>query len=615
MALVLIGSIAAITDAVAASLVSGATATRTAVDQRVRILAEDMVGETISNNPAVTQAVIDTINNTPGMVGQLAWGKSQLGNFTNLDNLTTPGVYPIANASSANSLVGWPSRWVTAGPAMIEVKPGSTTNNTRTQTITTTPAYGTRRVEVTRHQDANGVWSEWSRVDQGFQPIPTGDNIDDYRTDWHSGLWRWSNQAGLTGNLPFGDYPFTMQVFIGNGAAWQVAYPGGESSYASPKLRKYSPLGTVGWGAWREQFPTSQAGVGEQRQVVLANARTRHGGKIGTAGKAVVAISFDHGFTALRDNLLPVLRDLGLPVTVAVNTATLNTGESDGITLSTLQGWAINEGLELANHSRSHSDATTDEAIEDMIVGALRDMRAGAPEVTIDSYIMPGVSGTAYNGFSGGSPMERWWTHAAGRYILGNHAAVTGNRDGYVTPADGSPQVGANRLTVDTTSFADVAEARIQAAIATGGVARIFAHPALMGQSEQITLARWVTLLNYVAQLRDEGKIVVMTEGAAAWADADRQTVADLAKLATWSAGNGVITLADGCVWAAGSQWLLEVPAAAPGPVTVTSDAGGLDISRTVTPRAGVARVMFTIPKSATTVTVSCGATPRIIPA
>lgn len=61
MALNLIGTIAAITDAVAASLVSGTTQTRDAVDARVRVVAGDEIAGAVEDALADTSAIVDAV--------------------------------------------------------------------------------------------------------------------------------------------------------------------------------------------------------------------------------------------------------------------------------------------------------------------------------------------------------------------------------------------------------------------------------------------------------------------------------------------------------------------------------------------------------------------------
>ncbi|WP_156892076.1 hypothetical protein, partial [Gulosibacter molinativorax] len=77
MTLVTIGMLPVATVAWVASQLSTSTAARNAVDARIRVQAEGMVGDVIASNPEVTQAVIDGINDDPLLLGELSYYKGQ----------------------------------------------------------------------------------------------------------------------------------------------------------------------------------------------------------------------------------------------------------------------------------------------------------------------------------------------------------------------------------------------------------------------------------------------------------------------------------------------------------------------------------------------------------
>lgn len=458
-------------------------------------------------------------------------------------------------------------------------------------------------------------------VERG-NPLTSAHDVDAMRTTAFIGRWyvNSSADAALVGGVkPFGDFPFSMDVMYVNQAAWQVAYPGGNGGQADPVMRKYAPLSPAqGWSAWKPILSSGSGAVPDQnaqRDVLLQRSRVRHGGRIGTDGRTVIALSFDHGFAKFRDLILPELARLGLPATVAVNTDTLNTGESAGVSYPQLQAWAIKHGIELANHSRSHSDATTDNGIRDAILGSLDLLRENCPQVTVDAYIMPGVSGTAYNGFGSGETESLWWTHVAGRTILQNHAVVTAAMPGEAVPADGVPVQTVDRASLDYASGATAAESHIARLQGTGSVFHVFMHPNRLDTTGYITAARLVQFLEFLAAERAAGRVDVLTVSGAAWADASSSRRANLTTGATWSGGSTTVTLAPLREWARGSQWSLSADVAAGGVLTASDDTGQLAATTTAT-AAGRARLNFTIPATASTVTVAVGAgtAPRVEP-
>lgn len=452
--------------------------------------------------------------------------------------------------------------------------------------------------------------------------LTAADDVDEMRTTHDIGRAYVSSSAEAAlvgGDKPFGDFPFSMDVLYINQAAWQIAYPGGNGGQADPVMRKYAPLApALGWSEWKPILSGATAGQPDQnaqRDVLLQRSRVRHGGRIGTDGRTVVALSFDHGFAKFRDLILPHLTRLGLPATVAVNTDTLDSGESAGVSYPHLQEWAIQHGIELANHSRSHGDATTENGITDAILGSLDLLHEQCPLVTVDAYIMPGVSGTAYNGFGSGETESLWWTHIAGRTILQHHAVVTAAMLGQAVPCDGVPVQTVDRASLDYASGATAAQNAISSLHGTGRGYHVFMHPNRADADGYITTDRLVQFLEFLATERDAGRVEVLTVSGAAWADAGSARRADLTAGASWSGGSTTLTLAPLREWARGSQWCLSADVTTGEVLSVVDDTGLLDSSITTTV-PGRARLHFTIPASTETVTLSVGAgtAPRVEP-
>ena len=480
------------------------------------------------------------------------------------------------------------------------VRPAS--RDFRDQAITTNAA-----IDEVNHQ----LSSDIEAVRLG-RLIPQTDNLDDYRTADHAGRWIVADGDRIPqGTVPFGNAPFILDVTYVNQAAWQQAWRGG-FDFAEPVERKWLPNARR-WTEWKtpgEQIEVSEQNA--QRDVLLQRSRLRHGGTIGTAQKTVVGLSFDHGFANFRDYVLPHLIRLGLPASVAVNTSNLGTGENDGVSYAELQDWAINHGIELVNHSRSHDDATGDENIKDAILGSLHLLHQHCPEVTVDAYIMPGVSGNGYDGFGAGTNDHLWWSHVAGRTILQNHAVVTGALLGQAVPLDGHPVQTVDRVGWDYSSWATQSRQRIRSLHGTGMGIQVFMHPSRINNT--IDPAAVVTMLEWLAAERDAGRIEVLTVSGFAWADSNSSNRFDLGHAQDWSPGTVSVDLAPLYEWARGSQWELTANVSTTTEFSVTDDTGLLDTSVTVEP--GIGRMQFTIPASAQHITVSAGTgnSPKITP-
>src|SRR5205085_484294 len=80
-------------------------------------------------------------------------------------------------------------------------------------------------------------------------------------------------------------------------------------------------------------------------------------------GGGVITITFDDGFNTTYQNVNPVLRDLGLRGSVAVNPTPIDEGWGDYMTLAQVKelhaaGWSV------VSHSMTHRDLTTLSAAE-----------------------------------------------------------------------------------------------------------------------------------------------------------------------------------------------------------------------------------------------------------
>lgn len=543
-----------------------------------------------------------------------AWVKRVLADGEDLNAVTAPGLYGVPTYSIANSLVNKPPLEAIQSATLTVTATGDMIR----QEWQKTSLVGQDQVKVYRHRDSTGAWSDWMPfVEEWYKgEISNAADLNDVTTPGVYGVPTYTRANSLVNKPP-------LEAI--QSATLTVTATGGGG--VKQRWEKISLLGqdqvevvrhTDGLGAWSDwakpNVGSGAVSIDSVRPAMLKQAsRLRRGGKVGTAGKTPVCLSFDHGFKNFRDKVLPHLTRLGLPCTVAVNPNTLNVaGESEGVTFADLQSWSLNHGIEIAHHSRSHADATSlDTAgFEQAILSTIPEFKANMPEVIADAYIMPGVSGTGYDGFNAGLPPENWYTHPAGRMILSNFPVVTAAMLGQATPALGEPTQTIDRAGVDITSWAKVAEDKISSLAGTHLGMAVFNHPSKIDNG--ITSARFVQFLEFLAAERDAGRIEVLTVSGFAYADITSNVRANLA--AEWSGNQSVIKLSPMLDYYAGAQVLVETTATSSGDLTMaaTSDAGGLNAIVTHAATAGQkCRLVFSIPKTATTITITAPGTNR----
>ena len=194
--------------------------------------------------------------------------------------------------------------------------------------------------------------------------------------------------------------------------------------------------------------------------------------------------------------------------------------------------------------------------------------------------------------------------------ILDNFPVVTSTVPGQAVPAVGSPIMGVDRAGVDIASWATVVENRIRSLSGTETGMHVFNHPSKIENG--ITATRITQFLEFLANERDAGRIEVLTISGFAWADTRQNYGFDLASLSGWSGSTSTITIDPMLTNLKGAQVALMGEATTSGSITVNavSDAGGLNTSRTISVAPGRSIYLpFSIPKTATTITITCPAT------
>jgi hypothetical protein len=443
-----------------------------------------------------------------------------------LNVLTEPGIYRLSGSNAATVLNMPPGK--TGATGFVTVTNARVAGNTwASQEIAIYGAAPERWWRVSKTLD--GQWNPWQRMDPagaalGTNTLTGAEQLDAFALEPGVYAVRSVTAAVATANLP-AQLPGVLTVLgdrLGGSAVKTLFY----AVYGKqPQLwwTVSDSLTTV--NPWK-RIDDSNGG----QAVAAADLGTRHvaarerfalrrGGVIGTAGKPVVALRWDHGLVNFRDKVLPHIKRLGLPGSMAMNSAASrwNLPESAGVTPADLDAWAVANGLEVWNHGATHTDATTPDELNAEIVDALAALQAQVPSVAVEGWVIPGVGGTGYDGFSAGEEPTNWDT-TAGRLILGYHAVSTSHMGAGAFPITGQRSIIPRHYSLDSGTAADTIA--MLDALPPGSGTVLFLHPSQLDLADRITAAQYVQILEHVAALRDAGTIEVLTMGGLALADA-----------------------------------------------------------------------------------------------
>ena len=543
----------------------------------------------------------------------IKWVKRDLATGEDLNTVIEPGIYTAPTYTRANSLINKPPLEAIQSATLTVTATGDMVR----QEWQKTSLVGQDQVGMWRHKDSTGAWSQWAPLENPWYKgtIPSNADLNDYTTPGLYGVPTYSVADSLSNKPPIEALQSASLTVTSTGGGavkqrWEKTSLVGQDQVEVVRHRDT----TGAWSEWARPAGAGSSGgedTGTAAKIDMKRqlSRLRRGGVIGVGERTPVSLSFDHGFVHFRDKVLPHLIRLGLPATVAVNPDTLNkAGESAGVTFADLQSWSLNHGIEIAHHSRSHLDAPTldTEGYEQAILSTIPEFETNMPEVVADAYIMPGVGGTGYDGFGAGLPPSRWWEHEVGRMILANFPVVTAALLGQAVPVTGTPVQTIDRAGVDITSWAKVAEDKIKSLYGTGFGMAVFNHPSKIGGS--IAEARLVQFLEFLASERAAGRIEVLTVSGFAWAKTGENYSLDIAEN-MWSGDVATITIDAMFTNMKGGQFAIMGEATTTESLTIraTSDVGGLDAGGARSVKAGeTVYVPFSIPKSATTLTVTC---------
>lgn len=419
--------------------------------------------------------------------------RGTIANGTDVNTLDAPGFYSVPTVAVANTLVNWPTN-----RGGILIVGGNTDTGVKSQDVlahvsSTAP---NERYTRTKLLASTSTWGPWTSPEWIKGRIPIGTNVDTFRT---IGAWVVAAKADATG-LPGSGQGVLEVVFITSAGLSMQRFTERVANDDIRVWHRYTLL-VGGWAGieWSLLNPPSSGGGEGSSHVTdvqvsdhasrVEIAASRRGGSIGTDGKPVFMWRFDHWLVAFRDLLLPILREFDLPATLNVNYDNLDNPQNGGgsITWSDVQDWNQYDGIEIANHGATHTNASTMESIYHEVVEGRRNLEAAMPRVAVETWQEHGSAYLIASDLDGdigldlGREPRNFFESYAGRLVMAEHAVVEGKNGSFYPPLTGRPQIGQSHYSMDRQTAAE-AIATIQYAQSVGRGLTGYTHPGLMDQ-------------------------------------------------------------------------------------------------------------------------------------
>lgn len=272
----------------------------------------------------------------------------------------------------------------------------------------------------------------------------------------------------------------------------------------------------------------------------------RRGGVIGTGGKVAIAFRCDHHLTKFVSRLLPLHQKYSIPVTIAAMSQMFRmetgTNGSTGLSFPRLQALALANGLEVANHGATHTDADSPQRLREEIVYSRNALAAALPKLPLELFIPAGVGGTKYLGFAGGKKKSSFQEYLAGRLITQQHALSTGYVPGY-WPMTGNPldSMGNVHVGIENADYARRGPEFVAAARSQGRGVCFMYHPSLVDDND---LGAIEAFFVWCARERDLGRLEILTTTGLMMSSFGRSSRHDLMSAETsfaggWNGWNG----------------------------------------------------------------------------
>lgn len=422
----------------------------------------------------------------------------------NLNTVTDDGVWHQIYSSGATSALNYP----------VDTS-GTLTVSTAGDRVYQWYSADADRGEFRRVSTA-GVWGAWNRTSSTLKNRGTLGTFD-LDTVVQEGTWyqRWASLATSAAHYPVAatGQLEVRTLLAETGTRSQEFYPDDMSLGAWRRVAQASV-----WSAWFQIGGATGSDAAIGAMVRRDRARSRKGGRIGTAGRAVVSLRFDDAHDAMAATVAPLLRQYRLPAYQAVTVR--NVEENSSRTWAQIQA-LVSDGVEVFGHSWTHQAASGYGNIRKEVIDSAAYMETQMPGVAIEGWVMPGTgqSGTeAYDGFGPGGTVEAFTDTAAGRMILSRYAVPCGSIQGHLMPLNGAPVTGQVHWTFESATLAQT-QAMVRQAQATGTGITLMAHPSRFGEAGFMSVADLTSLLSWLASERDAERLLVLTGTGQAFAD------------------------------------------------------------------------------------------------
>lgn len=256
----------------------------------------------------------------------------------------------------------------------------------------------------------------------------------------------------------------------------------------------------------------------------FAEVKKSKGGKIGTAGKGVIAFRIDHGIDPFRATHWPLLRARNLPCGFGFVSGSVENGTAlyEPSTTTWAQARLMHyEGAESWDHSQDHRDPLPLGAGPLTIKQEITDSRAILESQLLApvGWQMPGITGCVTPGYSGNlDTLDKLGDTEAGQRLMAAYGLIENYRQGAqrILPTDGCYLL--SHITIDTMSLAG-AKSYVDMAVNDGVGVEFMFHPMWLGTAGYMTIADFTALLDYVVAKRDAALIEVLTPSGLAFAD------------------------------------------------------------------------------------------------
>lgn len=462
---------------------------------------------------------------------------------TDFDTIREPGIYSVATVASARTMINYPT--ACAGIVMVWTNAGAsvTTQEVTAYVSTTSPVEKYSRATLSSVNTAWAQWvtSEWTKeLINGTADART--NVDTFRTP---GAWGVSSRTYVDGLPGTGTGVLEVFAWAGTGVSAQryservtggdvIWHRSSASTAGFAGIEWQQITGNQGGDSGNVPEVTSHQSPEATHAARVEYARSRRGGGIGTGGKPVIMLRFDHWLVAFRDKVLPILRKHQLPATLNMNFDNINIEANGGGSISweDVQDWNQRYGIEIANHGSTHRNPADAAGIYHEIVNGRRNLEAAMPRVAVETWQEHGSAYLIASDIDGdigldiGREPKNFFESYAGQLVLAEHAIIEGKSGGFFHPINGSPQIGQSHYSADRSTAAQ-AIAQVDNVQALGRGLTLYTHPGSMNNA--VVGGKY-----WPYEEQEDGSFIVTNP-----ADSTTQTFADWDAMNTWAVNDG----------------------------------------------------------------------------